>query len=570
MIVLGIYDGHNSSACVIKDGSVVAAVEEERIVRVKNYNGFPTHAVKLVLELSGVDMSQVDHVAMASKHLSAPRDREASIKRYRQPDSLKAFIQREVRRLNLVRKLYEARRRSKRLAAAQQAGIPKEEVTFVDHHLAHAAAAYYGWGRVDEDVLVLTSDGAGDYVCATVSVGRNGKLERLVAVPSTESLGNIYAMTTLILGMVPLEHEFKLMGMAPYAPPKGRHSVYSSLKPLMIFDQANGGITWRRSSACPEAFFNFSFFKRLYELKRFDWIAAGVQQFIEEMLVQWAHNCIKATSTRKVALGGGVFMNVKANKLIMELPEVEDLFVFPSCGDETNSIGAAMWTYNEKRSSDMPLPGPIQAIYYGPDAAETGIEMALAAYADRGWTCTQFEDPEREVARLLAEGEVVARCKGRMEFGARALGNRSILADPTRPEVIRIINSMVKNRDFWMPFAPAMLEERAEDYLVNPKHVFAPYMTLSFDTTDRVDELRAAVHPYDVTARPQVVRREWNPEFHHLLWEFERLTGRGVILNTSFNLHGFPIVMTAGDALEVFDKSGLQYLALDNRMICKS
>ena len=161
------------------------------------------------------------------------------------------------------------------------------------------------------------------------------------------------------------------------------------------------------------------------------------------------------------------------------------------------------------------------------------------------------------------------RCRGRMEFGARSLGNRAILADPTKPEVIRIINDMIKNRDFWMPFAPSVLEECAGDYIVNPKHIPAPYMILSFDTTERVADLAAAIHPYDRSARPQIVSHEWNPGYHHLLSEFRRRTGRGAILNTSFNLHGFPIANTPEDALEVLKNSGLQHLLLGHFLVHK-
>ena len=567
MIVLGIHDGHNASACLLKDGRIVAAVEEERVVRVKNWAGFPTQAVSMVLDMTGTSIDQVDYVALNGDHMPPARGREALMEEYRQTGSPGTAIKRLLKRTP-AKRLYLSNRRRERLSAVKQAGFASEKIIFVEHHLAHASAAYFGWGRMNEDILLLTSDGGGDYLCATVSRGHNGKIERLAQVPDSESIGNIYAMVTFLMGMVPLEHEYKLMGLAPYAPDKGRDVVYGALKPILEF-VGESGVTWRRANGCPETYYSYAYFKRLFEQKRFDWIAAGLQLFTEELLVAWVRNCIKETGIRKVALGGGVFMNVKANKRIMELADVDDLFIFPSCGDETNAMGAAMWAYSQKVSHDEPPPEPVQAFYFGPSVTDTETQLALQQYVERGWLITPFASIEPEVARLLAQGQVVARCKGPMEFGARALGNRSILADPTRPEVVRVINDMIKSRDFWMPFAPAILEERANDYLVNPKCIFAPYMILSFDTTSRVDELRAAIHPYDLTARPQVVRQKWNPDFHLLLSEFERLTGRGAILNTSFNLHGSPIVMTAQDALEVFDKSGLRHLALGNLLISK-
>ena len=213
---------------------------------------------------------------------------------------------------------------------------------------------------------------------------------------------------------------------------------------------------------------------------------------------------------------------------------------------------------------------PLRDLYLGPEASRADEERALERFEASRWLEVESAgDLEARAAELIAGGEIVARCKGRMEFGARSLGNRAILADPTRPEVIRIINDMVKNRDFWMPFAPSILEECAGDYIVNPKRLAAPYMILSFDTTERVAELAAAIHPYDRSARPQLVSRDWSPDYHRLLTEFKRRTGRGAILNTSFNLHGFPIANTPEDALDVLENSGLEHLLLNHFLVHK-
>ncbi len=567
MKVLGIHDGHNASACMIEDGRITAAIEQERIVRVKNWCGVPDQAIRWVLDVTNTKPEEVDWVALNGRHMPRPHNREQVMEEYSNTQSFATSLRRMLK-LTPAKAMYLKKRRNERLQGVARAGIDPQKVHFVEHHLAHASAAYFGWGKMDEDVLVLTNDGGGDFLCATVSRGNGGTIKRLAKVPDSESIGNIYAMTTFIMGMVPLEHEFKLMGMAPYAHEKGRDKVYSLLRPLMQFD-GNGGLTWHRTDGCPETYYSYRFFSHLFERQRFDSISAGLQQFTEDMLVTWVRNCMRQTGLRKVALSGGTFMNVKANKLIMELPELDDLFIFPSPGDETNAMGAALWTYEQKRKSE-PRAEPLGPFYFGPEVDRSDVEAALQKYPGRPWDCVEHSDIEAEVGALLARGEIVARCKGRMEFGARALGNRSILADPTRPEVIRIINDMIKSRDFWMPFAPAILEERSGDYLRNPKKIFAPYMILSFDTTERAPELQAALHPYDRSARPEVVREGWNPDFHRVLKEFERRTGRGVLLNTSFNLHGFPIVMTADDALDVFDRSGLQHLAVGNFMISKT
>ncbi|MFC1862147.1 carbamoyltransferase C-terminal domain-containing protein, partial [Chloroflexota bacterium] len=212
---------------------------------------------------------------------------------------------------------------------------------------------------------------------------------------------------------------------------------------------------------------------------------------------------------------------------------------------------------------------PLQEIYFGPSFTDEDARQAISELKNQDFEFEYVDDIEERIAQLLAEGGIVARCKGRMEFGARALGNRSILADAADYSCVRIINMMVKKRDFWMPFAPVIMKERENDYIVNQKGVSAPYMILSFDTTERRKELIAAVHQADLTARPQVLERDWNPEFYTILEEFEKRTGKGVLLNTSFNLHGYPMVYGPKEALWVFENSDLRYLALGNYLLHK-
>ncbi|MBI5369086.1 MAG: carbamoyltransferase [Planctomycetes bacterium] len=569
MKILGVHDGHCAAACLLVDGRLVAAQQEERLNRVKNWSGLPVRAIAECLRLGGVGAGELDAVALAGRHMPYPKSREEILEEYRATSGLRTRLKRLLKGVGL-RTLHQERRRRERVAAIAALGIPAARVSFVEHHLAHASAAYYGWGDYRNDVLVLTNDGAGDGLCATVSVGRAGELRRVAEVPESESLGNVYAMTTFLLGMVPLEHEYKLMGMAPYAPEKGAELVYRDLAACFDWKDATT-LAWRRRAGTPPTYYTYDFLRRLYELRRFDWVAAGLQRFTERMLVEWVRRAIAATGVRRVALSGGVFMNVKANKLILELPEVESLFVFPSCGDETNALGAAWRVHAEARLAagrPVDLP-PLGACYLGAEYGAERIEAALAAAAG-SVTWTRPASIAAEAARLLAAGEVVARFAGRSEFGARALGNRSILADASRPEAVRTINEMIKSRDFWMPFAPSILAERCGDYLINPKGMPAPYMILSFDTTERRGDLAAAIHPYDRTARPQAVHADGNPGYHALLKEYERLTGRGGLLNTSFNIHGFPIVETPEDALQVLRESGLKYLALGPFLVRKT
>jgi carbamoyltransferase len=455
-----------------------------------------------------------------------------------------------------------------RLAQAIAFGIPSARIEVVDHHRAHAASAYYGNGIYDRDILVLTNDGEGDELCASVSIGRAGKLRRVGAVARSESIGNLYAVVTFLLGMVPLEHEYKLMGMAPYADEKRADEVCRKLKALFTFDGASA-YGWRRTEGTPDLFYSYSLLRELFEYDRFDWICGGLQRFVEEMLLQWVKHCIAATQIHDLALSGGVFMNVKLNKAIMELPEVDSLFVFPSCGDETNIFGAAWLVASESPGHEQ--IEPIREFYFGKGYDNESVKTAIDDFGFKSPVgCEYHEDIELRVAELLASGEIVARFRGREEFGARALGNRSILADPSNSDVIKVINSMIKCRDFWMPFATSMTEKQALECLVNPKGIPSPYMILTFDTTDRIRDFKAGAHPYDLTVRPQVVERDWNPSYYRLIEEFEHLSGkRGGVLNTSFNLHGHPLVSSPGDALDVFERSGLRYLAIENYLLSK-
>jgi carbamoyltransferase len=569
MIILGINDGHNAAACLYEDGQVVAAIQEERLRRVKNWWGMPTEAIHTVLKMRGISPGQIDFVALNGQYAAFPMTRAELMEEYRTINDLGVTVRRALQRAlkravtpTPLYRLYRERRQLTRSRELIRMGIPPDNILVVEHHTAHAAAAYYGLGNFEDDILVLTCDGAGDGVCATVSVGRGGRLERLAEVRQEHSIGNIYAMVTFRMGMVPLEHEYKVMGLAPYADPRGAERVAEDLKRLIRFDPKNR-LVWERTGGCPDTYLSYRFLNARLERQRFDWIAGGLQRFTESVLTQWVRNCVKETGIRRLALGGGVFMNVKANKAIMELPEVQELFVYPSCGDETNAVGAASWVYAEK--AGVAKIAPLRDLYWGPEFADDEVEDALRRFPFRTpVTCRRVTAIEGSIAQLLAEGKVVARLSGREEFGARALGDRSILASPSDPSVVRVINEAVKARDFWMPFAPSILEERSAEYLINPKGVRSLYMILAFDTTDRWREIQAAVHPFDRTVRPQEVCRDWNPRYHTLLKEFERLTGIGAVLNTSFNLHGSPIVSRPEDALEVFDRSGLTHLAMES------
>ncbi|MEP7271855.1 MAG: carbamoyltransferase C-terminal domain-containing protein [Acidobacteriota bacterium] len=585
MRILGIHDGHNAAASLLEDGAIRVAIQEERLTREKNFAGFPRRAIEAILEESGLKLDDIDRFAVVGREMPDQNTKASRLALYREVGR-PGFLERQ-KQVQRRQDLYDTavpprlRRTIKhalgreitttgegRLAQALAFGLPEERIEVVEHHRAHAASAYYGLGNYDRDILVLTNDGEGDELCATVSIGRAGRLRRIGAVPRTESIGNLYAVVTFLLGMVPLEHEYKLMGMAPYADEKRVAEVCAKLKRLFTF-QGAPVYGWKRAEGTPDLFYSYSLLRELFEFDRFDSICGGLQRFTEEMLLQWVRNSIAATGIRHLALSGGVFMNVKLNKAIMELPEVDDLFVFPSCGDETNIFGASWLVAADKFGHEK--IAPLREFYFGKSFDDRAVKSAIESYRFRVEVNSTLEDDiETRVAELLTKGEIVARFCDREEFGARALGNRSILADPSNNDVVKIINSMIKSRDFWMPFATSMTDKQASRCLVNPKGIRSPYMILTFDTTDCISDLKAGAHPYDLTVRPQVVEREWNPRYYRLIEEFERLSGkRGGVLNTSFNLHGHPLVSSPRDALDVFDRSGLKHVAIENYLISK-
>jgi carbamoyltransferase len=568
MLILGIHDGYNSCAALTENGRVLAVVQEERMTGIKNQAGFPIRSIDEVLRLAGRTRDQIDFVAMNGNHIGVPVNRDELLKKFREFSSPVGTLKR-IARNTPINDWYRERCATTRREHLRGVGFDLARVRYVEHHLAHASAAYFGSPWRDGQVLVLTCDGAGDDLSATVNVGEGGTLKRLAEIPDSDSLGLVYGMVTFLLGMTPNDHEYKLMGLAPYAPARGSEPVYRALREYLKISKRNP-LVWERTRGYPHSFYSYPFLRRAFELQRFDCICGGLQRFTEDLLAEWVANCVRETGLRRIALGGGVGMNVKANKRIVDLPEVDSLFVFPSCTDESNAIGAAWWVYaTERRARHEPVDiPPLSDIYWGPSYSDEACEEAVAGVRD-GVRVRQVEDVELEIARMLAGGEVVARFSGRMEFGARALGNRSILADPSNWGVVRIINEMVKSRDFWMPFAPSVLDSAGPRYVRNQKGLAYPYMILAFDSNGNSEGFQAALHPYDRTIRPQEVYAAWNPSYHRLIAEFERLTGRAIILNTSLNLHGHPLVCSPEQALQVFLNSGLPHLALGHSLLSK-
>jgi carbamoyltransferase len=587
MIILGIHDGHNASAALIIDGKLECAIAEERLSRKKHHYGFPEKSIEMVLEKSNVSYSDIDKVAISSASIPPSyfytlRNSTFSIEDYwneqkeywyprlyegKKPKYLDIMQHRIDKNFPYDKSLIKHEEDSEGMLEARKKliaeflNIPLEKIYVHDHHECHAYYGYMLSPVKSEDVLVFTMDGGGDNANGTVSIGKPGERLKEISRSSNCNIGRMYRYATLLLGMRPADHEYKIMGLAAY------NSDKYGLKAFKVYDDTIqvDGLGFKYKNKIKDHFF---YFKDKLEGQRFDAIAYGIQKKCENLLTEWISNGLKKTGIKNIIMSGGVAQNIKANKLISELTNLETLFIPPGPGDESISIGAAYISYLDSIGENFKLSVPKSA-YFGPSFSDSRIKESIKKNIGSGFSVKTVSD--NFVANLLAKGDIVARFgDGKMEFGARALGNRSILADPRRPDVIHHINKLVKMRDFWMPFAPSILSDREKDYMVNNKNIDARFMAVGFDSTDIAKEhIPAGLHPFDRTARPQIVYKNENPPYYSLIKEFEKITGIGALMNTSFNIHGEPIVGTPDDAISTFKRCGLHHLYIGKHLISK-
>lgn len=589
MYILGLSEGHGSTAALLKDGKIIGCTSEERFNRVKGYAGFPEQSINYLLTSAGIDASDLDKVILPSLHpfsffmedekplhkksfynklfnmlLSDPVYwRTAKIgNRYPFIEKIVLHARNIVNQHIVQKKMVNLRIQ----ALSRQLHIDRVKIVSTSHQFAHALIGYYAYPEIsDKETLILTGDGMGNHSCAAVYIAKDNTIRTVSKTPNFHSLAFIYGMITKYLGMKFLEHEYKVMGLAPYADQEGVQKTYEILRELITVED---DLRFHSKNSTRVVYY---FLEEKMKRHRFDWIAGAAQKLVEELVTEWVRKAVEQTGIRTVVLGGGLFMNVKANMAVMEMPEVEKVYPCPSASDESCAIGASIYGYLYENGTKIPdrAVEPLSDLYLGPAYADSDMTAALSAHQAhiRYQYCS---DIESRVAQLLSENKVVARFNHKMEFGPRALGNRSIFANPSCEDTVEVINRQVKNRDFWMPFAATILKERQADYIKNPKEVPAPFMSMAFPTTALgATHFKAGIHRYDKTMRPQILEEKTNPSYHKLIKEFEKRTGIGGVLNTSFNLHGSPIVCNPVDAVDTFLNSGLEYLAIGNYLASK-
>ncbi len=574
LIVLGLSGAlnHDPSAALYIDGKLVAAAEEERFVRDKHAkNRLPYESAKFCIEYAGIAPEDIDVVAIPFAPISILEPaRWHFAKRYwYAPDRALDAIFNGNRRYR--------RYKNKVTWLLEQLGINPKKVKLesVEHHLAHASSAYHCSG-FKEKTAIMGIDGKGEYATTFFGYGENGKIHKIKEFVDPDSLGGLYGAITEFLGFEMLDGEYKVMGMAPYGDASkydfSRLASFENGELVINTDYANV-IGLRRYKEKGKGFY--------FTKKLIDWLgpkregdiaddpyihyAASMQALFEKLALQmmdhYLGDIIKETG--KLAFAGGGALNVKLNQKIVARPELKELFVQPASGDSGTAIGAAAYA-SEARGVSVEK---MEHVYLGPSYTSEEVIAACAKH-DNNPQWQRIEDVPGHIAKVLAEGNPVAWFQGRMEFGPRALGGRSIIGCPSAEGVADRINEQIKFRERWRPFCPSMLSRVASE-MFKVDHP-APYMTFTFEVEEEWKTRVPEVVHEDGTARAQALQPGVNDPYYHLLEEMEKLTGNGVVLNTSLNRRGEPMICSPTDALNMFFGSDLEYLIMEDILVVKS
>lgn len=602
MTILGISAFyHDSAAAIIQDGEIIAAAQEERFTRKKHDPGFPANAVRFCLDYAGTSLDQLDAVAFYDKPLLKF---ERLLETYYAfvPRGLSSFI--TAMPVWLKEKMFLKRLLIEEFGKVENFNRKKLRLLFPEHHLSHAASAFYP--SPFEEAAILTIDGVGEWATASICHGKGKDIRILKELKFPHSLGLLYSAFTYFLGFKVNSGEYKLMGLAPYGVP-GSDEVrrFVTIIKDELADIKDDGSVWLNQDYFDYAtglkMVNESKWEKLFGFKtrkpedellsHHCNLGLAIQEVTEEAVIKMAREAKNLTGADYLCMAGGVALNCVANGKVYNTKIFKDVFIQPAAGDAGGALGAAQAAYHIYFDQERKVPEALDGMkgsYLGPEFTDQDVERVAKKY---GAVYKRFYDHEelcREAARKLAEGNVVGWMQGRMEFGPRALGGRSILGDPRSEDMQKKLNVKIKYRESFRPFAPSVLAEECCTYFEHDS--VSPYMLLvqpvarnrrktlpegyhSFSIKDKLYHLRSdmpAITHIDFSARIQTVHKETNPMYYQLVNEFKKLTGYGVVVNTSFNVRGEPIICSPDDAYRCFMRTEMDFLVVGNFLFEKT
>ena len=592
---------HDSAATLTIGGNIIAAAQEERFTRNKHTPDFPVKSIQYCLDQSGLTIDELDAIVFYDKPLLKF---ERLLETYYAfaPKGLRSFLKAIPVWLNekmfLKKLIYDGLK--------EVGSYEKKEVKllFPEHHLSHAASAFYP--SPYNDAAILTIDGVGEWCTASIGIGNGNKISILKELHFPHSVGLLYSAFTYYLGFTVNSGEYKLMGLAPYGNPKSQETTkYADLIKAHLVDIKEDGSIW-----LDQAYFKYAYGLRMVNDNKWDKLfgfprrkpeadleqhhcnlALAIQQVTEEIVIKMALEVKNLTGAENLCMAGGVALNCVANGKLLEKGIFKNIYIQPAAGDAGGALGAALSAHHmyfeESRKSDE-VNDSMQGAYLGPDYSDKEIELMCRKTKAIYRRVDEFDELSSEIAEKISEGNVVGWFQGRMEFGPRALGNRSILGDARNPEMQKKLNLKIKYREGFRPFAPSVLSEESNEFfdlktdspymllvspIVNSRREQLPENYCDLPLWDRLYHQRSDVQSIthlDFSARIQTVHKETNPRYWKLISAFKHKTGYGLVVNTSFNVRGEPIVCTPYDAYRCFMSTEMDYLVINNFMFCKT
>ncbi len=561
MKILGISLGHDSGACILSDGVIEIAINEERLSRKKLHIGYPKLSIETVLKFSNTKISDIDIITIDGKKVDPQNFGDELNFENVQKKLLgligldKVLLGTEIG-VSFIRFIYNFKNQYEKIKIKKKFiknGFRGKFVS-IEHHYAHAASAYFSQDK--ENGLAITLDGGGEGYCSHVYKAENNKLRLVHKITSYHSLPLYYAYMTKLIGFTPLRHEGKLLGLAASGNPD---KVEKILKNYIRFNKKN--LQFQNLGGYYIKVYN----KLKNDLKNFsrEDVAAGIQAYSEKLTIEYVKTIIEKFSNNKnlnLFLAGGIFANIRINQKISEIDQVKSCYIFPNMGDGGLSVGGVLGNYFSKNLNSRKKKF---SMYLGSSYEHTNKDILISSELKK----LNVEDLYKFIAQELKKNKIFGIFQGKMEYGPRALGNRSIICSPQKIEINEILNKKLKRSEF-MPFAPCVLAEDFETYFKSSLDVEDfKFMTFTCETKNICDQLAPAIVHTDKSARPQSIFKEDNSFLYNVLTEFKRETGIGMLINTSFNVHEEPIVESYEDAIKSFKESKLDYLVLDKQII---